>query len=281
MFASMGTVGTVWLWLAGLGLGLPILFGVVFYLMAALSMRHQEGSRVPLREFDLGDLFLGAGLVAFFVASGLRSMVRGERVPVDAMEVNAGSGMMVLFLAATLIFRMLRGMPVGVVFSGDGGGGGFGLILMRAALWLAAAFPVVWAVHLLSGVLIGGGSGEQGSVTLLRNAIGARDWPLISAMSFSTVLVAPVAEEVIFRGIFYPALRRYSSGVVAAIFTSLAFGLSHAPVQVSPGLAVLSGCLIIAYERSGTLWVPIVMHAVFNGTSMLCLYADTQGWLTR
>lgn len=277
----MGMAGTVWLWLAGVGLGLPIVFGVVFYVMAALSMRHQEGSRVPLREFDLGDLFLGAGLVAFFVASGLRSMVKGERVPVDAMEVNAGSGMMLLFLAATLVFRMLRRMSVGVVFSGDGGGGGVCPVLVRGATWLAAAFPVVWSVHLLSGVLIGGGAAEQGSVTLFRNAISAGEWSLVRAMLFSTVVVAPLAEEVIFRGIFYPALRRYSSGVVAAIFTSLAFGLAHAPIQVSPGLAVLSGCLIIAYERSGTLWVPIVMHAVFNATSMICLYADAQGWFSR
>lgn len=51
---------------------------------------------------------------------------------------------------------------------------------------------------------------------------------------------------------------------VAIVLASLVFASVHQPWQFPPIFA-LSLCLGLAYERTGNLWVPVVMHASFNG----------------
>jgi membrane protease YdiL (CAAX protease family) len=51
---------------------------------------------------------------------------------------------------------------------------------------------------------------------------------------------------------------------LAIVLTSVAFASVHAAWS-SPGIFFLSLCLGYAYERTGNLWVPITMHALFNG----------------
>jgi membrane protease YdiL (CAAX protease family) len=55
---------------------------------------------------------------------------------------------------------------------------------------------------------------------------------------------------------------------VAIIITSLVFAVIH-PLWTAPLIFLLSVCLGYAYERTGSLWVPIVMHAMFNTSSTL------------
>ncbi len=82
------------------------------------------------------------------------------------------------------------------------------------------------------------------------------------------VLVAPVVEELLFRGVI---LHRWSArwGLRRAVFySSLAFGLMHANFL---GLFVFGCVMAVLYIRSGTLIVPILCHALNNliGTVLL------------
>jgi len=79
-------------------------------------------------------------------------------------------------------------------------------------------------------------------------------------------LVAPIAEELFFRGILQPVLARVSGsrwiGVLAA---SAAFALVHVDFPLAmPALFVLGVLMGAAYERNGSLIVPIAIHALFN-----------------
>lgn len=78
-------------------------------------------------------------------------------------------------------------------------------------------------------------------------------------------VVAPVAEEVFFRGVLQNFLR-VSSGLVASIlFTSLAFaGVHFLQPHALPALFFLGLLLGIAYARHRTILVPIAIHAAFN-----------------
>ena len=58
---------------------------------------------------------------------------------------------------------------------------------------------------------------------------------------------------------FWPA-------VIAIVLSSLCFSIVH-PMWTWPVIFVLSCMLGYAYERTGSLWVPIVMHAMFNISS--------------
>jgi membrane protease YdiL (CAAX protease family) len=53
---------------------------------------------------------------------------------------------------------------------------------------------------------------------------------------------------------------------LAVIITSIVFAIIH-PLWTAPMIFLLSLCLGYAYERTGSLWVPIIMHAMFNTSS--------------
>jgi hypothetical protein len=84
------------------------------------------------------------------------------------------------------------------------------------------------------------------------------------------VVIAPVFEEVLFRGFLQSALR--SAGVnrwAVIAFVSVFFAFLHYP-NYSHMLALffLSLGLGYAYEHSGSLFRPILMHVFFNGFSV-------------
>lgn len=74
-------------------------------------------------------------------------------------------------------------------------------------------------------------------------------------------IVAPVLEELVFRGLLYSAWERQWGWFPSMLATSLLFGLYH-PDVVSAFLgSVIFVCL---YRRTGSLWAPIIAHAVTN-----------------
>lgn len=106
------------------------------------------------------------------------------------------------------------------------------------------------------------GGGSQKAVELMRET---QDMALLGAIAFSAVVVAPIAEEVIFRGFLYPVTKRYSERWFAAIFTGCLFGVIHFNLMSFPLLALMGIVLVVLYEITGSLWVPIACHAAFNG----------------
>jgi len=79
-------------------------------------------------------------------------------------------------------------------------------------------------------------------------------------------LLGPVAEELFFRGILYGFLRRWGV-IVALVFSTLIFVLCHPIHSGIPVTRLLGGILFaVAYEISGSLIVPITIHALGNLT---------------
>jgi hypothetical protein len=80
------------------------------------------------------------------------------------------------------------------------------------------------------------------------------------------VFIAPVAEELFFRGFFYGSLRNRMSPVFAAIICGMVFGGIHASTGVSaiPILIVLGIIFCLVRERTGSLYPCIALHALNN-----------------
>jgi len=93
-----------------------------------------------------------------------------------------------------------------------------------------------------------------------------RSWTLTVALWVGAVLLAPIAEEFFFRGLLQTLLVRVLRHRWAAIaVTSLAFGAIHFPQpQAILALIVLSVLIGFAYERTGSLLPPILIHSFFN-----------------
>jgi len=92
-------------------------------------------------------------------------------------------------------------------------------------------------------------------------------------MMFSAVFIAPVAEEALFRGILLPSLLKFRSLIWAALVSSFYFALVHFHAPSLLPLILLGLAFSAAYAKTGSLLTPIVMHALFNATSLLFFLA--------
>jgi len=88
-------------------------------------------------------------------------------------------------------------------------------------------------------------------------------------LAVMAVVIAPVVEEVVFRGYIYPVCKRYSGRIIATFFTSLFFSAVHFHIPALLPLFILAIILTVAYELSGTIWVPISVHACFNAVTLI------------
>ena len=93
------------------------------------------------------------------------------------------------------------------------------------------------------------------------------------AFIFFAVVLAPIAEEGLFRGILLPLLIRRTGALAGLALTSLGFASLHVDLGTFVPLAIFSVALSLAYARTGTLWVPILMHALFNAANLALLLA--------
>jgi len=130
-------------------------------------------------------------------------------------------------------------------------------------LYAWAAMPLVMGTYFLFAWL--GAPGLQSTVKLIRDR-----GPGWQGLAFLAVVLAPVAEELCFRGLLYPALRRRSR-LAAVVATSLAFGLVHSPIGTVVPLAVLGVFLAYATERTGSVLAPIAAHMAFNAFTVALL----------
>ena len=82
------------------------------------------------------------------------------------------------------------------------------------------------------------------------------------------IVVAPTAEEFFFRGFFYRALRTRMGVLAAALLDGLLFGAIHysgsKTAVLLPVLALLGFMFCLVYERTGTLFATIGLHALNN-----------------
>lgn len=91
-------------------------------------------------------------------------------------------------------------------------------------------------------------------------------------------IAAPIGEEVFFRGLLYNGLKRRWGVLAATLLSALAFGIIHFGPLVVPVIFLMGVVLALAYERTRSLWVTILMHAVNNGVTFgLALYAAKPG----
>jgi len=93
---------------------------------------------------------------------------------------------------------------------------------------------------------------------------------LASAVLLACV-AAPLVEEFLFRGYMYGALKRATSPVFAAVVIGALFAVVHGNLPALIPLWGFSLLLCAAYEWSGCLWVPVGMHAFFNGANIVLM----------
>jgi membrane protease YdiL (CAAX protease family) len=110
---------------------------------------------------------------------------------------------------------------------------------------------------------------EQQAVQTLRMATA---WSERLVAGIFTIGLAPLGEEILFRGILYPTIKQTGFPKIALWVTSLAFAAIHLNIETFVPLLVLALLLTLLYEKTNNLLAPITAHAVFNAVQFASLY---------
>jgi membrane protease YdiL (CAAX protease family) len=135
---------------------------------------------------------------------------------------------------------------------------------MVVCLWLV--FGLLSAIGYLEWVQKLGGDPVQDTVKLLQTT---RDPVILILMGMAAVVVAPVCEEIIFRGYLYPAAKKFTGSWVAAGCSALVFSIAHGNLGALLPLFIFGLVLVWLYEKTRSIWAPIAVHLVFNGATVV------------
>ena len=147
--------------------------------------------------------------------------------------------------------------------------------LGRTLLTLLLVFPIVMVLQSVSAEVLeklGRSSENQLAVDLILNA--KSPW-LRAYLGFFAVVLAPVAEEFVFRGVLYPFVKQLGFPKLAWVGVSLLFAFIHDDAQIFVPLFVLALALTWLYERTDNLLAPILMHGLFNAANLVLLLVIT------
>lgn len=90
----------------------------------------------------------------------------------------------------------------------------------------------------------------------------------------SLVVIAPIAEEIIFRGWLYGKLRAKIPAFPAMIAVSILFGLVHGQWNVGVTVFVMSLAMCTIREITGTIWGGVLVHIIKNALAFYLLYVN-------
>ena len=262
--------------LAGLALIMLIagLIALVGYVLA-LSMRLRifPDAQLPPVPWTLWDVakaaaasYLGAGLATHAVAT-----LAGKGGEEPSLAVLSTLFVHVAMLVAVAAFVKARGA----------GTRQLGLTrrhwlpsLLHGILGYLAILPIFYGAVLVSRLLM----------DVLR--VEAPENPIIDALQYAgsawlqwaiVVIVAvfgPFAEEVLFRGFLYPAMRRKMPVAVAVLLNAALFSLIHVSFVDFLPILVLGVGMAFLYEKTGSLVSCTVFHVLNNSLRMVVYYID-------
>lgn len=112
---------------------------------------------------------------------------------------------------------------------------------------------------------------EQESVESFRHM---DDPSTILLFIFQAAFLFPIVEELFFRGFLFPFLKKYTSTWLALILSAGVFAFAHANLGAAIPLWFLGMALALAYEHTGSLLVPIGVHACWNLVTAVSLLID-------
>ena len=142
------------------------------------------------------------------------------------------------------------------------------------------AFAMVLVVDLLASVIESalGIKHEQNVVAMFTSIT---DPGLKLFVAFFAVVVAPIAEEFMFRIFAFNVVLKHANFWVAAIVSGALFGLSHGDAFAFVPLALGGVILCAVYYRTRNAWAPMMVHGLFNSVTVIALYLPHASALKR
>ena len=216
-------------------------------------------------------------LLVCFVFGSLAAAFLHHRTGVQTVSIGQMIVAAVSFQGATLVlvtrflhehgttwaegFGLQRQWPRAVLFG-----------LVFASLFLPLGWALQWlsAQAMLHFPQLHLKPEEQQAVQTLQLAV---TWGHRLVLGLITILLAPIAEEVLFRGILYSWIKSAGFPRSALWSTTFLFAAIHWNLATFIPLAALALMLALLYERMDNLLAPIAAHALFNAANFAMLYS--------
>lgn len=210
-------------------------------------------------------LSLGFAAVTAFVL-----MARLTGVPLSAsvvvLLVSVG-----LYGALALMVWLLIVQRRHVGWSGIG----FREVEVSSVLWMVPLLAVVLSVNalvmLVVSHVVGNVQNPQVDALAPGGMMSARD---LALLLLAAAVIAPIVEEMLFRGLLYRYLRARMDAVWAVGLSAGLFAALHAVPVLLPMLLVIGVVLALLAERYDSILPGIVLHALHNGVMLVLLYRE-------
>lgn len=206
------------------------------------------------------DTWLGVGLLALINAGLLIGVSMFQK---EAEQLARGAGILlaelVYLLPVFLIFVWKR-----IQFKHLGFGKFDSRTMGMGCGLLIAAYGIV-IVHNVVLIRLGVNTQAQAIMEMF-NELESPAWLILVA-----VVIAPLVEEIFFRGFLFQGFRQRYGWVAALLLSSFIFAAAHLdPVSFIPTF-VLGTVMAYVYHRSNSIWPGIILHFLNNGFAMCAL----------
>lgn len=231
--------------------------------------RSAEDGKVGVRWCGPGDLVVVLLIVGIYVWLSLAQAVamddeRTIEIP-DLIVSMVFQGFMLAVVCLVVTTRVTAVMWLGLRWREWKS---WFLIAPAAVVLMWLMFGLLDACGFMKWLEALGVDTQQDSVRALRNR---NDSGFLWLMRFSAVVVAPVCEEIIFRGYLYAVAKRYCGSFAAALASAMVFAAAHGSLVALLPLALFGILLVWLYEKTGSIWAPIATHGCFNAATVVVL----------
>lgn len=240
----------------------------------------------PSMKIDGFDLMVVMGIILFFYANQVlayfaSSTELNQHVVKNSENTDPSSIGLVDILLSNIIFLIVgavifalasfsRGRKPKHVFGLRKRSKKYIIIITMAGMFVA--YIAVFIGSIISSFLLSTGEPKKENLQeIVQTLMTNDDISLKIAIALSAIIFAPLIEEVIFRGYLYPVIKRFSHPIFSCVITSLLFAVIHSNLEGLMPLFLLAIVLTIFYEISKSIWVPILMHACFNGVNTISI----------
>lgn len=148
--------------------------------------------------------------------------------------------------------------------------------LLHVMWQLPVVLVAIVATNAVFLTLVGGNDqpDSNGAIEEVARGVGGLH---VGAILVALVVVVPLWEEAVFRGVVYAALRQRMSLVWVSLLSAGLFALFHAVPVLIPYYIVMGVALALLRTFHANLWAPVIVHSAVNflagGTALLLLLA--------
>lgn len=137
-------------------------------------------------------------------------------------------------------------------------------VVTKAVVFLVPAYLLAMGLNWVSVTLLQHWGFETPIQGAVKGLLGENGRAMQVVHLLLAVVMAPLLEEVLFRGLFFGSLRTIFPVPVAVVLSGIVFGAIHMNSPAFLSLVALGMAFAAAYQISRSLWVPVAMHMLFN-----------------